>query len=226
MPKMKIHRKSTSIDMTAMCDVAFLLLSFFIFTAKFKKSEEVAIVTPNSVSTDNIVVKNKFNVYCNISDKGKVLMAMENDTAMGELGAILNANNNLQLSPQELDAFSKKTSLGMPFVDIKTYLSNVNKGVTVPEQDGIPVEDTAKNELGAWIVAAGTLQAKPQYADKELNVFIKADKKTPYEVVDKVLETFVKNSRTRFKLITMPEDIPSGTALYEDKKAGKLVSEN
>ena len=29
MPKVKIPRKSTAVDMTAMCDVAFLLLSFF-----------------------------------------------------------------------------------------------------------------------------------------------------------------------------------------------------
>ncbi|MEY4291989.1 MAG: hypothetical protein RIQ61_366, partial [Bacteroidota bacterium] len=29
MPKVKIPRKSTVVDMTAMCDVAFLLLTFF-----------------------------------------------------------------------------------------------------------------------------------------------------------------------------------------------------
>ena len=29
MPKVKMPRKSTLIDMTAMCDVAFLLLTFF-----------------------------------------------------------------------------------------------------------------------------------------------------------------------------------------------------
>ncbi|MFM7710399.1 MAG: biopolymer transporter ExbD, partial [Ferruginibacter sp.] len=34
MPKIKIPRKSTNIDMTAMCDVAFLLLSFFILATK------------------------------------------------------------------------------------------------------------------------------------------------------------------------------------------------
>jgi len=33
MPRVKVARKSTAIDMTAMCDVAFLLLTFFILTA-------------------------------------------------------------------------------------------------------------------------------------------------------------------------------------------------
>ena len=34
MPKVKIPRKSTIVDMTAMCDVAFLLLTFFILATK------------------------------------------------------------------------------------------------------------------------------------------------------------------------------------------------
>ena len=50
MPKVKIPRKSTSVDMTAMCDVSFLLLTFFILTSKFKPSEPVAIDLPNSRS--------------------------------------------------------------------------------------------------------------------------------------------------------------------------------
>ena len=50
MPRPKIARKSTTVDMTAMCDVAFLLLSFFILTTKFKPSEAVPIETPTSVS--------------------------------------------------------------------------------------------------------------------------------------------------------------------------------
>ncbi len=36
MARPKIARKSTAVDMTAMCDVAFLLLSFFILTTKSK----------------------------------------------------------------------------------------------------------------------------------------------------------------------------------------------
>ena len=39
MPNVKLPRKSTAVDMTAMCDVAFLLLSFFILAAKFKPPE-------------------------------------------------------------------------------------------------------------------------------------------------------------------------------------------
>ena len=41
MPKVKVPRKSTNIDMTAMCDVSFLLLTFFMLTTKFKADEPV-----------------------------------------------------------------------------------------------------------------------------------------------------------------------------------------
>ena len=68
MPKVKVPRKSTPIDMTAMCDVAFLLLSFFILTTKFKPSEALAVVTPNSVS--NKVAPEKDAVLITIDKDG------------------------------------------------------------------------------------------------------------------------------------------------------------
>ena len=43
-----MHKKSTSIDMTAMCDVAFLLLTFFILTATAKVPEPLPVDTPSS----------------------------------------------------------------------------------------------------------------------------------------------------------------------------------
>ena len=50
MPKVKLPRKNTSIDMTAMCDVSFLLLTFFMLTSKFRPAEAVPIDIPNSRS--------------------------------------------------------------------------------------------------------------------------------------------------------------------------------
>ena len=48
MAKVKMSKKSTSIDMTAMCDVAFLLLTFFILTATAKQPEPLEVQTPSS----------------------------------------------------------------------------------------------------------------------------------------------------------------------------------
>ena len=51
MPKVKIKRKSTVTDMTAMCDVAFLLLTFFILTATARQPEALEVETPSSTVT-------------------------------------------------------------------------------------------------------------------------------------------------------------------------------
>ncbi|MDW3502809.1 biopolymer transporter ExbD, partial [Escherichia coli] len=48
MAKIKLSKKSSRIDMTAMCDMAFLLLSFFIMTATAKVPEALPVDTPAS----------------------------------------------------------------------------------------------------------------------------------------------------------------------------------
>lgn len=44
----KMKRRGPSLDMTAMVDVAFLLLTFFMLTAQFSKPDPVPIVLPSS----------------------------------------------------------------------------------------------------------------------------------------------------------------------------------
>jgi len=44
----KMKRRGPSLDMTAMVDVAFLLLTFFMLTTQFKAPEPVPIVLPSS----------------------------------------------------------------------------------------------------------------------------------------------------------------------------------
>ena len=50
MPKVKMKRQNIKMDMTAMCDVAFLLLTFFILTTKFRPNEPVQVTIPASTA--------------------------------------------------------------------------------------------------------------------------------------------------------------------------------
>ena len=54
MAAVKPKRHGPAMDMTAMCDVAFLLLTFFIMTTQFKSQESVTINTPSSISEELI----------------------------------------------------------------------------------------------------------------------------------------------------------------------------
>jgi biopolymer transport protein ExbD len=82
MGRAKLPRKSTSIDMTAMCDVAFLLLSFFILTTKFKPSEAIAVTIPKSVAAK--VAPQKDIVEIIFDKEGKVFLMMDDEQKKGK----------------------------------------------------------------------------------------------------------------------------------------------
>ena len=71
MGRAKLPRKSTNIDMTAMCDVAFLLLSFFILATKQKPPEAVTVVAPSSVSHEAAPEK---SILTTLTKDGKVFL--------------------------------------------------------------------------------------------------------------------------------------------------------
>ena len=77
MGRAKLPRKSTNIDMTAMCDVAFLLLSFFILATKQKPPEVLAVKTPTSVSA---VAAPEKSILITLTKKGKVFLMLGDET--------------------------------------------------------------------------------------------------------------------------------------------------
>ena len=95
MPKVKVPRKSTAIDMTAMCDVAFLLLTFFILTTKFRPQEAVQIDIPPS--TSQIPIPDKDIMMFNIAPDGRIIWGMD----IRELPAFLDKEPNERAAIQQ-----------------------------------------------------------------------------------------------------------------------------
>ena len=67
--KVKIKRKSTLIDMTAMSDVTVLLLTFFMLTSTFLQKEPTIVYTPSSVSEEKVPVKDLVTILVSSEDK-------------------------------------------------------------------------------------------------------------------------------------------------------------
>ena len=116
MPKAKIARKSTTVDMTAMCDVAFLLLTFFILATKQKPPEVLSVTPPSSVSSKAAPDK---SILITLTKDGKTFLALGDDTKKKEILEDLNKTQNLNLTGAELAKWSKQEFIGVPFNKIK-----------------------------------------------------------------------------------------------------------
>ena len=120
MPKVKIPRKSTTIDMTAMCDVAFLLLSFFILATKQKPPEVLAVTTPSSISSKAVPDK---SMIITLTKEGKAFLMLGDETKKAEILSNINLTRNMGLSAGELAKWNKAEFIGLPLNQIKSYLA-------------------------------------------------------------------------------------------------------
>lgn len=215
MPRLKMPRKSTSVDMTAMCDVAFLLLSFFILTTKFKAAEDLAVVTPKSVSTKAVEAKNVVQVT--MDKDGKIYFSVGDESVSEKQDIIdmINEGKSLGLSDQEKAAFARTGSyVGVPFSMLKSYLQLTPDQLKKYKAPGIPI-DTANNELVVWMNAATRA-----FANKKMALMVKGDNNAKYPSFKGVIDAFKKNEIFKFSMITDPEGPPEGTALANKRESG------
>jgi len=204
MPKVKIPRKSTSVDMTAMCDVSFLLLTFFILTSKFKPTEPVPIDLPNSRS--EITVTDAIKISVDKDGKAYInypsaLFRLKTLEKMGEI--FKNKYPYLAtLTDKQKATFAQVETFGCDARALPDLLNKkpdeVSKVIT-----GIPM-DSADNQLGDWVMAG-------RYADVEINhpsarnairIAIKGDKQTNVKAVQQVIKTLTERDIHTFNLIT------------------------
>lgn len=213
MARPKIARKSTIVDMTAMCDVAFLLLSFFILTTKPKPSEAVPISTPTSVA--NKFVPDKNAVMISLDKDGKVYLSVsdnaEDRTKKQTMIQEVNQRNNLGLTNEEVDKLVRQPFIGVPFSQLKAQAKLSNEQITAKNlPSGIPAQDTANNQMIEWIRAA-----KTAYQGSKMDLILKGDNVAKYPVFKNILTAFKKNDEFKFQMVTNPSGVPEGTDLYK-----------
>ena len=136
MGRVKIARKSTFIDMTAMSDVTVLLLTFFMLTSTFLAKEPTTVITPASVSEEKVQETNYVQVL--VSPEGKVWLTMNNDTSqaysndamrmqlLDKAAQIYNdtyhPKKKIVFSDRQKKAFSKLGSFGVPMNQMAEFL--------------------------------------------------------------------------------------------------------
>ncbi|RPE12826.1 biopolymer transporter ExbD [Chitinophaga lutea] len=218
MPKVKMPRKSTNIDMTAMCDVAFLLLTFFMLATKFKPDEPVAVVTPSSINTQ--LLPDSDVILLTVAKDGRVFFSMDGQPKRRQLIEDLNTNFKLGLEKKEINNFIVGSSVGTDFKNLKQVLNmSADQRKSSNIEKGIPM-DSANNELGIWIEYARAAQGAAGGGMSKLKYCIQADNDVPYPVIKKVLDTFKDKKIQKLNLVTNLEAKPAGSAaaIYEEQQ--------
>ncbi|MEO5563521.1 MAG: biopolymer transporter ExbD [Chitinophagaceae bacterium] len=214
MPSVKIPKKSTDTDMTPFVDIAFLILSFFIMATKFKPQDPVEITTPNSVSAELLPTDNAVMILIDKENKVFFSVLSEKDPKIfDQIIQGVNTKRNLGLTPAEIANFRKTVAVGVPFTGVKQLLGMPGEDQKNLKQPGIPVLDSATNELVWWIN-----EAKNAFAGSKLKYLIKGDGASKFPTFDAVVSALKRNDELKYSLVTVPEDIPATSELGRIKR--------
>ena len=200
MPKVKIKRKSTVTDMTAMCDVAFLLLTYFILSATARQPEVLPVDIPSSTVTVKIP---DTDIAMLTVGQGKIFFGMVGQDVRANTLTRMGERYGITFTPQEIKRFSTIESFGVPIANLKQYVMMENEERLKVKQPGIPIDSSENAELKQWILQA-------RYATKELHAVdlrfsIKGDSKEEYPTIRKVIDVLQDQNINKFSLITSLE---------------------
>ncbi|WP_035668296.1 biopolymer transporter ExbD [Flavobacterium sp. 83] len=193
----KMSKKAASIDMTAMCDVAFLLLTFFILTATAKIPEALPVDTPASTVQSKLPDADLATITIG---KGKVFFDLKGREVRKRTLELMGQKYGVAFTEDESSKFALMEGIGVPISNLKQLISmktaeRSKEGV----QPGVP-KDSLDNQLKEWIYNARI--ANIEVDDKELQFAIKGDAKEEYPSIKKVMDILQDQKINSFNLVT------------------------
>lgn len=206
MGKVKIKKSDVWIDMTPMSDVMTLLLTFFMLTSTFVKNEPVKVVTPGSVSEikvpENgvltILVSPEKDAAGRPTGEGQVFMSIDNTDQLGSALDLMTGNFGVSLNGEQIQTFKSESTFGVPMEELGAYLSLPTKArqAALPTK-GIPLDsiDGGMSQFQQWVNAARSV-------NQDIKIALKADAKTPYKTVKKVMSELQDMDESHYYMIT------------------------
>ena len=196
----KTQKKAGAIDMTAMCDVAFLLLTFFILTATAKQPEPLAVDTPNSTVQTKLPEAGLATLTVG---KGKVFFGMVDRPIRMRTLELMGQEYGITFSEEEKTRFSLIDGFGVPVGSLKQVIAMTSSDRNKEGfQPGIPMDsiDEKKDELSRWIYNARAASA--ELTNNDLKFAIKGDAKLEYPAIKRVMDVLQDQKVNSFNLVT------------------------
>ncbi|MBF2707974.1 ExbD/TolR family protein [Flavobacterium soyangense] len=192
----KTQKKATSIDMTAMCDVAFLLLTFFILTATAKVPEALPVDMPASTVQSKLPENNLATLTIG---KGKVFFDLKGREVRVKALEMMAQKYGVEFTEDDKKEFSIMEGFGVPIGNLKQIIEMKSAERSKAGQTGVP-KDSLDNQLAEWIQFAR--RANIDINDKELEIAIKGDAKEEYPSIKKVMDILQDQGINSFSLVT------------------------
>ena len=189
-------KKSTSIDMTAMRDVSFLLLTFFILTATAKAPEVLPVDTPQSTVQTKLPTDNLATITIG---KGKVFFDLKGREVRKKTLELMGQKYELEFSDDDTNKFALMESFGVPLQNLKQILDMKASDRAKAGQPGIP-KDSLDNQLKEWLL--NSRRANIDINNKELEIAIKGDAKEEYATIKQVMDILQEQKINNFSLVT------------------------
>jgi biopolymer transport protein ExbD len=196
MAKIKMKKKSTSTDMTAMCDVAFLLLTFFILTATAKVPEALPVDTPASTVQTKLPESDLATITIG---KGKVFFDLKGREVRKRALQLMGDKYGVTFTQDEMDKFALMEGFGVPIQSLSQIIAMKSADRSKADQPGVP-KDSLDNQLKEWIYNSRI--ANIETNDKELQIAIKGDAKEEYPAIKKVMDILQDQKINSFSLVT------------------------
>lgn len=196
MARVKPKRHNIRVDMTAMTDVSFLLLTFFILTAQFAKPDVETITTPSSISEKLLPDASLMSVL-STTDGRFFFTPVENGTERIQLLDNMAKKYGTTFTNAEKAAFTKVQAIGVPMSQLKGYLNLSVEDQKAFKAPGIPMSDE-KKELIDWVQQSLAINSDYKLA-------IKGDTNTKYDRIKGLFEGLRDIDFLKFWLITNQE---------------------
>ena len=196
MAKIIIKKNPGSTDMTAMCDVAFLLLTFFVMTSTAKIPEALPVDTPSSTVQTKLPETDLATLTVG---KGKVFFDLKGKEVRVRTLELMADKYGVTFTDADKSTFSRMDDFGVPILNLQQIIEMKASDRSKAGQPGIPA-DSLDNQLKEWIYNARI--ANIEVNDKELQVAIKGDAKEEYPAIKKVMDILQEQKINSFSLVT------------------------